>query len=353
MAVESFNMRRKVAITGATGMIGSHLAAELVRAGYDDIALPVRNRGRFENLHRTFACLGMEIPENTFTLTELQFTDTEALAAAFREVDTVFHCAAVIMTGELDEQGLVENNVAVARSVADAAIAAGVRRIIHTSSIVVLRPEGNGQTITEENMPHVSDESSPYQRSKYYSDLEMERVRATGIELITLYPAVVIGEGDWSLNGSSAMVPIIAGGLPVYVDGVMAYADVRDVARAYVTVANNPAAAGERFIISGANLSYRDLLTLGARAVGRPKPFIRVGKGLVYTAYGVIRGLTALRLMKNRSIKKSNLNSVLYGNSYSGDKITRMCGFTYTPMEQTVNRVVKKYLADKKQHKRK
>lgn len=339
---------RRVAVTGSTGMIGSHLVAELVRAGYTDILLPVRNAKRGSNIGKTFEGLGMAWPAKGVEMAQVELTDTGALTELFRGVDTVFHCAAVIMTGDLTERQLIDNNVAVARSVADASLAAGVKKIVHTSSIVVLSPEGHGHCVTEENEPHADSSSSAYGQSKYYSDLEMKRAQEQGMDVTILYPAVVIGEGDWSLNGSSAMIPIISTGLPVYADGVMAYVDVRDVARSYVAVDSCPQAAGERFIVSGANLSYRELITYGAVSSGRRKPFIRAGKGLVYTAYGIIRALTAMNIMKDRSIKRQNLGSVLWGNSYSGHKIEKVCNFEYTPIEDTIDRVVKSYLREKK-----
>lgn len=341
-------LSRRVAVTGSTGMIGSHLVAELVRTGYTDIVLPVRNPGKADRIYRALEMLGVELHEGVINIVKTDLADTAALTQTLAGVDTVFHCAAAIMTGELDERGLIENNVGIARSVADAAIACGVRKILHTSSIVVVCPEGHGHTATEENEPHADETCSAYSQSKFYSDMEMQRAQEAGIELVILYPAVVIGEGDWSLNGSSAMVPLISRGLPVYADGVMGYVDVRDVARAYVALDSHPGAAGQSFIISGENLSYRQLISYGATAAGKRRPFIRVGRGLALTAYGAIRTLTVLRVMKDRSITRSNLDSVLYGNRYSGAKIERFCGFEYTPIDRTIDRVVKNYLAEKK-----
>lgn len=328
-------------------MIGSHLVAELVRAGYEDIVLPVRNPGKAGAIERAFGLTGTEFDERKIKVIKADITDVAEMTAVFDGVHTVFHCAAVIMSAELDSDAQIKNNIDLARSVADAALAAGVRRIVHTSSIIVLSPKGHGHIVTEENEPHADPDGSTYQRGKYGADLEMKRAQAGGIELVTLYPAVVIGEGDWSMNGSSALIPLISRGLPVYADGVMAYADVRDVARAYVAVDNCPAATGHGFIVAGANISYRQLLDYGARATGRRKPFIRIGKGALYTAYYIMRALIATGLMKERGITKGNLGSVLYGNTYIGGKIEKMCNFEYSPIESTIERVVENYLTEK------
>lgn len=345
---ESGKTGHRIAVTGATGMIGSHLVAELVRAGYSDIVLPVRNRGRIENIRRTFERLGVGWDDSVLTVVETDITDGSRLSGVMQGIDTVFNCAGIIMTGEVTEQQLIDNNVAVTRGIVEAAVKAGVRRIVHTSSIVVLAPnEQAGEPITEGNKAHGDAHGSAYARSKFLADCEIRRVGEAGIGLTILYPAVVLGEGDWSMNGSSALIPVIASGQPFYAAGVMAYADVRDVARAYIAVDACPDTVGQDFIVSGANLTYRDLINLGAEAAGKHSPFIKVGKPLALAIYGFIRFATALRLMKDRSITRRNLDSVLYGNRYSGEKLSKVCGFEYTPAEETVGRIVKAYLKEK------
>lgn len=340
---------RRVAVTGATGMIGGNLVAELAKAGYGDIVLIVRNKGRLGNVERSFGFHGLSMGDFPVRAVETELTDTDTLTKVLEGVDTVFNCAAVIMTGHLSAEQLIDNNVAVARSVVDASIRAGVKKIIHTSSIAVLDTSG-GRTrpVNEECVSEVTAADSAYSQSKYNSDLEIARAAGAGLETVRVLPSVVIGEGDWSLNGSSAMIPVISRGLPVYADGMMGYVDVRDVARAMVALDNIPDAAGRSFVLSGCNLSYRELITIGAVAAGKRKPFIRAGKGTVMFAYGMIKALSALRLMKDRGLKRSNLDSVLYGNLYDGSGIEKFCNFAYSPIGDTIGRTVKNYLSEKK-----
>ena len=330
-------------------MIGSHLVAELIKAGYIDVILPVRNTAKIDRIKRTFGFYGLEFDPAMFSIVETELTDTAALTRIFRGVDTVFHCAATIMPGKTGAQEMIDGNIRIAGSVADAVISAAVPKVIHTSSVIVLCPPGHGHTVTEENIPQASENAGPYEKGKYGADLEMERVRGAGTDLITVYPSVVLGEGDWSLNGSSALAPVVSRGIPFYADGVMGYVDVRDVARAYITLDNCPEAGNGRFILSAENLSYREIINYGAQAAGKRKPFIRVGKGLFYTAYYTLRTLTSLGLMKNMGMTKGTLGSVLYGNRYIGDKIKKKCSFEYLPVKDTVARVVRNYLKEKKE----
>lgn len=339
---------RHAAVTGATGLVGSNLVAEMAKAGYGRITVIVRDRRRVANIERTFRFHGLDFGSSPIEVAEVELADTEALAAVLKGVDTVFNCAAVIMTGDLTERQLIDNNVGVARSVAEASIRAGVKKIVHVSSIAVLDTSGGrSKPVTEECVAEVTAADSAYSQSKYLSDLEMERAARAGLEVIRVLPAVIIGEGDWSLDGSSAMIPAIARGLPFYADGVMGYVDVRDVARAMILLGDTPSAAGEAFIICGCNLTFRELLTAGAAAAGKRPPRIRVGRGALMFGYCVIKALSAMRLMKERGIKRDNLDSVLYGNRYDGSKVEKFCNFAYSPPEATIGRVVGNYLAEK------
>lgn len=347
--MEADNRNRKVAVTGATGLVGSNLAAEMVKAGYTDIVVVVRNRGRVGGLERTFGFHGLTLSASPVNIIESDFSDTQSLVRAFSGVDTVFNCAGAIMQGEMTARQLIDNNVSVTRSVVEASIGAGVKKIIHTSSITVLQTPGDHITpITENDTTQATATDSGYTQSKYYADLEITQGRKRGLQTVIVMPAVVLGEGDWSLNGSSALIPVISRGLPVYADGVMAYVDVRDVGRAMIALDGCPAAEGETFILAGGNLSYRELITSGARAAGKRKPWFRIGKGLLLTCYGIVKGLTWLRLMKDRGLERKNLDSVLYGNRYDGSKIEKFCNFTYISQEATVDRIVKNYLSEKR-----
>ena len=85
------------------------------------------------------------------------------------------------------------------------------------------------------------------------------------------------------------------------------------------------------------------LIGMGAHAAHRPAPFIRIGRTAVNAAYAGMRLLIALRLMKDRGVTRENLGSVLRTVHYDGSKITRMFGFRYTPLTETVTRVVQAY----------
>jgi nucleoside-diphosphate-sugar epimerase len=335
---------RRIAVTGATGMLGSHLVAELLRAGYDDITLPVRNASRIAATEATLRRLGVHAPQGALKVIETPLTDPDLLAEKLPGIDTVFNCAARIMSDDMTAAQLIDNNVAIARSVTRWCLATGVRKLIHVSSISALgNPPAPDLPVTERCEPESVTDYAAYGQSKYYSEQEVWQGAATGLPTIVLLPGVILGEGDATGNNSAALIPAISCGQPFYTDGLMSYVDVRDVAKAMVLLDAAPQAPGERFILSAGDMSYRELITLGARAAHRPRPFIRIGKGAVDFAYACMQAAIALRLVRDRGVTRENLGSVLRTTRYDGSKITRYCDFAYTPLPETVERVVTAY----------
>lgn len=332
---------RKVAVTGATGMVGSHLVAEMVRAGYKDITLIVRNTGRLTNMYDTFDRMGVALPHGVITVVEADLCDHTSLTAKVPGIDTVFNCAAKIMSGRMTSAALVGNNVGIARSVVDWSLATGISKIIHVSSISALEAPADGCTVDENSNAVNPDRFPAYGKSKFYSEQEIWRAADNGIETIVVMPGVILGEGNPGDNNSAAMTPLISSGLPFYTKGLMSYVDVRDVALAMVMLDAAEGATGQRFILSADNISYKKLISLSARTAHRPQPFIAVGKGAVSAAYGAMRCAVKLGIAKDNGVTKENLGSILKTIRYDGSKIERMYGFRYTPLEETITRVVK------------
>lgn len=303
---------RPMAVTGATGMVGCHLVAELLRAGYRNITLVVRRKARVANIRATLRRLGVAEPEGVLHIVETELDDPARLTGLMPHIDTLFNCAARIMSGRLSPQELIDNNVSIARCVTDWCLQAGIRKLLHISSISALGdPTSPGEPVTETCEPDDIAHYAAYGRSKYYAEEEIRRGAAAG--------------------------------LPFYTNGLMAYVDVRDVARALVLLDSHPDAVGQRFILSAGDLSYRQLITLSARAAGRPRPFIPIGRGAVNLAYDAMQAAIQLHLIADRGVTRENLGSVLRHVRYDGNRIVRRYGFRYTPLEETIRRVVRYY----------
>lgn len=253
----------KALVTGGTGFVGAHLVRQLADAGHEVRVLHRANS-------RMDALAGA-----AFTSALGDVTDPAALAVACAGMDWVFHVAAVADYWRADVTHMFAVNVDGTRHVLQAAQAAGVQRVIFTSSAAALgflpsRP-------SDESVPfNLPPAQFPYGYSKKLAeDVVAEAVRR-GQDVVTMNPVVIMGPGDINVISGTFMVQMARYGrwTPATYGGV-AVIDVRDVAR-YHLLAAETGVSGERYVLTSANYAYREWFGMIAEVIGVPKPLFYV-----------------------------------------------------------------------------
>ncbi len=342
---------KTVWVTGATGLIGSHLVAELLHREYR-IRLIVRNSGRLQNLQATLQRFGLEHRLSQIEIFEASLLNPVRLSQWMAGCDGVFHCAGLVTYDPKRDDEVISTNLRITSSVATAARMAHVGTFVHVSSIASL-----GETyasyetsakpwVTEQNFLTSSKGRSAYSMSKFYAENEVWKAAAQGLHTIIVNPAIVLGEGEWD-RSSGPLIAQAVHGSPFYTDGMKGYVDVRDVARAMATLFETPQAIGHRFILCGANLSFRELFTLATQAAHKHPPRWRAGRKMLTLAAALERGHRRFWGGEVR-LSPSVITNALEVSCYDGSLITRTCDFNYTPIEETIDRVVKAYLQDQR-----
>ena len=330
----------KIVVTGATGMVGSHLVAELLKRGYTRLVLLIRNTAHVERLYATLEREGVKPASGVLQINKVALNNPLELSEWLAETDTVFHCAAqVSLAGGTQE--MIETNVEMTAHLVNASQKCDVRRFMHVSSIAALGAAPDGGMTNETAMLESLAGTSPYGVSKFFAENEVWRGVTEGLRAVVVNPAVILGAGDWHA-GSSAIIPVVAGGSWFYPQGETGFVDVHDVARALVDLAGCEKAVGERFILCGGNLSYRTLIEIGVRATGRRKPKWEAGPKLL-AAVGKMAGWFSGKALFSPEM----INILSRKNRYDGGKIGRYLPFEYTPPEESVAQLVKLYLTEK------
>jgi dihydroflavonol-4-reductase len=270
----------KALVTGATGFIGSHVAAALAAAGAEVRA--------FDRRAPPEVAAGVEaVPGDVL--------DVDALVRAMRGCDAVFHLAAVYSYARGHAREMQAVNVDGTRAVLDAAARAGVRRVVHTSSCATCGPVA-GRTATEADEPPRWELAVPYKRTK----LEAERLAlgaaSDGLEVVVVNPTTPVGPGDRRPTPTGKMVADVARGRArAYLTGAaLNVVAVEDVAAGHL-LAFEHGYSGERYLLGGENLPLREVFAIVARAAGRQPPRIGVPWALAFGAAHA--GDTALRLI--------------------------------------------------------
>ena len=254
------------AVTGATGHAGGALVRALRERGHGVRAL-VRDDGR--------ALEGLDVERCRGDL-----GDPASLDRAFAGADIVVHAAAHISLLRTDVRHVEAVNVAGTAAVIAACRAAGVRRLVHFSSIHALEQRPLDRPVDEDRP--LSDERPvrglpPYDRSKAAGERLVREAARTGLETVILNPTGMFGPFDFkpSLFGR-VLIALANGRLPAIVDGGFDWVDVRDVAASAATAAEMLTSGGQhgarRYLLPGRWASLAEVAGMVADLTGVPAP---------------------------------------------------------------------------------
>jgi dihydroflavonol-4-reductase len=243
---------KQVALTGASGFVGSHLARRLVAAGAR-VSAAVRRSAR-----RHLVPDGVKI-------VEADLNNREALSKAFGGAQVVFHTAAAVGFHE-DWDQFHRVNVVGTQMVVAAARTAGVQRLVHTSSIVAVGAARISTPLDESSTWNLGQLRTPYAATKRESELIAMAANGGGLQVVVVNPGCVVGPDDWSASEFGTFCRRFwCGHIPFCFGGGNNFVDVRDVVTGMLA-AGEYGHAGERYLLVGENRTYRAFCSDLARA---------------------------------------------------------------------------------------
>jgi dihydroflavonol-4-reductase len=252
-------------LTGATGFVGSAVLRELVRAGR-----PVRALVRPGSDRRNLDGVQVEIVDG-------DLTDPASLEHAVKGCEALFHVAADYRLWVPDPDRMHSINVEGTRNLMRAAVAAGVRRVVYTSSVATLGYHSDGTPADEKTASTLEDMIGPYKRTKFLAEAEVRNLAdREGLPAVIVNPSTPVGPGDIKPTPTGRMIVDAASGrMPAYVDTGLNLVHVDDVARGHL-LAMERGRIGERYILGGENLTLREILAEVAAITGRRPPLLRL-----------------------------------------------------------------------------
>jgi dihydroflavonol-4-reductase len=203
-------------------------------------------------------------------LVEGSLSEPDKLKEAMVGCDVVFLAGGYYPRYSLDLAASLEEGTAGIRNACDAALAAGVPRLVYTSTIATLATAPAGRVATDDDVLTAMPEGSVYRAVKWSMEREVELARAKGLNAVTLLPGGCIGPGDLRVGTSSVIVGVCRGLMPWWVDGNVNIVDVESVAAAHVVAAAKT--PHTRYTLAGNTVRVRELLERTARRFGGIMP---------------------------------------------------------------------------------
>lgn len=313
-----------VFVTGATGLVGSHLVQALVLQGK-----PVRA------LYRTTipAYTGADKVE----WVQGDILDVIALEEALVGVKQVYHCAAVVSFNPKKTAELYQINVEGTANVVNAAIAAGVQKLLYVSSVAALGRMHTASAIDENMQWSPKANNSEYGRSKYLAEMEVWRGIGEGLEAVIVNPSIILGAGNWN-EGSSQIFKSVYNEFPWYTDGITGFVDVEDVVRAMQLLMDSDINA-QRYILNAVNIPFKELFAMIAACFGKRPAHKKVTPfmaAVIWRWEALKYSLTGNSPLITRETAASAQAKVFFKN---GKLLEQFPDFNYTPIKGTISRI--------------
>jgi len=315
---------RTAFVTGGTGFVGINIVDALLSDGWSVTAL-----------HRASADVS-ELKKRGVALAVGDITDPASLARAIpRHVDAVFHAAASLSMWSRKNAEQEAINVGGTRNVVEAALAAGAKKLVHTSSVSVYGLQAGRIDETAEKQGRTS--WLGYQRTKYLAEEQVLAGIERGLPAVVLNPCSVIGAHD--RTGWARLIRMVAAnGLPAVPPGSCSFAPVRAVAAAHVAAVDR-GAVGENYLLGGVDDSYLSFVGIAGRLLDRAVPTTPTAPWKLRLFARILAGAAAVT---GREPRVTPEGAALAARNLFADssKAERELGYAAVPLEEMVRESV-------------
>ena len=312
-----------VVITGASGLLGGNLAAELRAAGHD---VGATRRAGTKVAH---------LDDLELRWLDADLSSPAALAEAFAGAEAVFHCAAAVTVKREVTPDMTAANVTGTQNVIDAAVKAGVKRVVHTSSVVAVGLSTDGTPCDETAQWNFETEGlvDAYAITKRQAEDVVNAARDR-IDAVIVNPTYMFGPRDARPSSGKLIVDVVKRRVPGWTPGYNNFVDVRDVARGMIA-AWHEGRRGERYILAGHDMTYGDLMGTIARVAGVKPPRFQIPH-----AVAKLVGKWGDFVERRGKDPLVNSTQIRYAFTdrfrFKSDKAARELGYTVSPLEPAI-----------------
>lgn len=313
----------KILITGITGLFGSRLAKKFAPLGeIHGLIRPSSNKSLLGEM------------QNTIIWHEGDLNDVVALESSLEGMDLVIHAAGMVSFNPQDKDQLMQINAKGTELLINSMLEAGIKKIIHISSVAALGRSPELNIIDEDHKWIESDWNTPYAISKHLADLEVWRGVQEGLEALIVYPSILMGRIA-DKRSSTQIYNYVLEGNSYYPKGTVNYIDVRDAADLVLQLFEK-GKWNEGFILNKEAISYKAFFEEMAKSFGKAAPTKEVKDWMLHFA------LFFTALARKLGISKSPLNrqtamlsqlDLIMDNS----KVQAALNFNYRNLSETLD----------------
>lgn len=330
-----------ILVTGGTGLVGSHLLYQLSLVEEKIIAIHRKNSD-LDAVKRVFSYYVDEFEEQFQKITwiEADICDISALKIAFKNIDYVYHCAALVSFNKSDYKKMRKINIEGTTNMVNFSISNKIKKFCYVSSIATIEKNSTSKLIDETNEWNAETNNYGYAITKYGAEMEVWRGSQEGLSIVMVNPGVILGAGFWN-NGPGEFFTKVYNGFKFYSEGVTGFVGVKDVVKSMVSLMNSDI-INERFILVAENSSFKNVFFKIAASFGKKRPSIKVTKILSNIAWR-FEWIRSLITGKAPLITKHSAKASLSCYEYTSNKIKTALNFEFESLANTIKDVCDDY----------
>jgi dihydroflavonol-4-reductase len=330
-----------ILVTGATGLVGSHLILALLE-NHPTVRAIYRQEVSIEKTKTLFQHYNKELLFENIQWIQADITDVTTLDAAFENIKQVYHCAALISFDPNDEEALRKTNIEGTANIVNFCLEYQIKKLCHVSSIATFGDLKEHETIITEKtewnpeLPH-----NDYAISKYGAEMEVWRGKQEGLNVLIVNPGVIIGPGFWE-HGSGQIFSKIKSGMLFFTRGTTGFISVDDVVKCILhcmEVTTNE----ERYCLISENLSFNHMLGKIANALRVKPPRLYATPTILAIAWR-LDWIVSFLFGTKRNLSKLMVASLHRKDQYANDKIKSIYPFPFQSIDQCIAATAKMYL---------
>ncbi|HUC81898.1 MAG TPA: NAD-dependent epimerase/dehydratase family protein [Flavisolibacter sp.] len=321
-----------ILVTGGTGFLGAYIIKNLVEKGHAVRAI------------RRSANLPFFIDSATWQKVEWMdgdVLDVVSLGDAMQGVDAVVHSAAIVSFVKERRKEMYATNINGTENVVNMALEAGVRRLLHVSSVAALGRTTNATMVNEEKKWEDNRNNTHYAITKHHAEMHAWRGFAEGLEGVIINPSTILGFGNWH-QSSCAIFKNAYKSFPWYTKGVNGFVGVEDVAEAAVRLLLSNVTE-QRFIVNAENRSFQSLFNAMAEGFGKRPPHRYANRTMSEVAWrmeGLKAFFTGTKPLLSKETAKVAHSQTSFDNAAL---LNALPGFSFTALDAVIEKSCAQY----------
>lgn len=329
-------------VTGATGIVGSHVVLNLLQKNKQVVACKQKNSdlSKVEELFSFYADDYKRLFEK-IKWVDVDICNVFSIEDALDGITTVYHCAGFVSFNKRDRKKLERINTTGTQNVVDACLHKNIHALCHVSSVATMNNMDYTKVLTEEVFWKTSGKESDYAISKYGAERHVWRGMEEGLNAVIVNPGIILSPGFWQ-QSSSRLFSLAHAGNKFYTNGVAGYVAATDVASVMIELVEKNM-FGQRYVLIENNYTYYNILSHIQTNFKQTAPAIHTPEFFLKTL-SVLEHVITFFTGKNPRLNAALIHAAYNKQLYSNQKVKTALGLEFRPVYHVIEEICRLYM---------